>query len=115
MHVMEWTNEENLAVLPRDGRGIPVREAYPEPEYAGIQALMDEAYATGKRRWQPYPGAWLIVDPRLDASGRVVGVATAFVVTADQPVVTRPRLLPDLQSPGLPPAEAGTRPEDLLA
>jgi hypothetical protein len=114
MHVMEWTNEENLAVLPRDGRGIPVKEAYLEPEWRPVQDLMDEVYRTGRRGWQAWPGAWLIVNPRRDASGRVVGVATAYVVTAEQPVL-RPRLLPDLQSPTLLPEEAGTRPEDRLA
>jgi hypothetical protein len=104
---MDWTNEENLVVMPRDGRGIPVREAFPEPEWLPIQAMMDEVYRSGLRRWRAFPDAWLIVDPRRDAYGRVIGVATAYV-PMNQPVL-RPRLLPDLQSPALPPEEAGTR------
>ena len=77
-HVMEWCNEENLALMIRDGRGIPVREAFPEPEYEAIQAAMDGVYRSGTVTQLALSTGDLLIGPRSDDRGRVFGVRTWF-------------------------------------
>lgn len=78
-HVMEWSDDEGLRLSPRDGRGVPVREAFPEETYRPIQAAMDEAYRTGRRVRVKRPHGIFIADPRRDDDGDVFGVATVWV------------------------------------
>jgi hypothetical protein len=92
-HVMEWTDDDALGRSPRDGRGIPVREAFPEDTYRPLQTAMDEAYATGRRVRVQRPGGLFIADPRRDDDGNVWGVATVWVSEAE--LLSLPRSGPD--------------------
>jgi hypothetical protein len=78
MHVLEWANEELLALVPRECVGIPVRECFPEKEFADTQAAMDDCLRSGEyiRLVKPLGILWL--GPRHDARGRVYGVASHF-------------------------------------
>jgi hypothetical protein len=96
-HVMEWTDSQSLHLSPRDGRGAPVKEMFPEDVYEPIQVAMDEAYHSGHRVRIPYVGGWFIADPRRDASGLVFGVATVWVAS-QQLAVAPPEQSPDRQS-----------------
>lgn len=100
MHVLIWSNEEVLAFAGRDGRGVPVREAFPEERYSETQAAMDEVYVTGRTIMLNRPRGSLVVAPRVDARDRIVGVATYFEA-APVPQLLRPRGLqrrPDRES-----------------
>lgn len=81
-HVMEWRNAEVLAIAPRDGLDAPVREQYPEPEYAETQAAMDECLNTGRPVMLSRPLGILVCVPRKDDRGRTFGVGTWFEVAA---------------------------------
>ena len=101
MHVMEYANAEMLAVA-RDGRGMPVSEAYPERVYAGIHADMDECFRTGEIISSPQPRGILIVVPLRDDRGRVEGVGTWFEYAARPSLggpLPRPRLLDESDLP----------------
>lgn len=99
-HVMEYADEEVIALAQRDGRGIPVREAFPEAEWAEVQAAMDEVWRSGAFIKLSRPLGTLLLGPRRDARGRVLGVATSFRLA---PVRSSPQ--PDLG----PPAISGSR------
>jgi hypothetical protein len=93
MHVMEWANEELLALVPRECIGIPVRECFPEEEFADTQAAMDHCLWTGEyiRLIKPHGTLWL--GPRFDARGRVYGVRSHFVVSPLPADVLPPTIL----------------------
>jgi len=94
---MEFCNDELLALSPRDGRGMPAREAFPEERYTELQAVMDDCFHSGTIRKMSHPLGVLIVAPRTDARDRVCGVATYFAA------VPRPLPVPPLRSlPELP-------------
>jgi hypothetical protein len=75
-HVMEWCDEETIAIGGRDGRGAPVREMFPEQAWAEAQAAMDVVWRTGSVIRLNRPHGLLILMPRVDESGHVFGVAT---------------------------------------
>lgn len=77
-HVMEYANEEVIEFSQRDGRGIPVREAFTEERWAAVQAAMDRAFTFGEVVTLTRPLGTLVVRPRRDDRGRVVGVGTYF-------------------------------------
>ena len=94
-HVMEWADPEVLNLAERDGRGMPVKEGYPEPHWRDTQAAMDEVYVTGRTVVIRRPLGLLVVNPRVDARGRIFGVSTWFQA-APAPTVPRapePRLV----------------------
>ena len=91
MHIMEWGNEDMMAMIPRPCIGIPIREAFPEAEFEVAQAAMDECFRSGEFMKLVRPHGVLWLGPRYDGRGRVVGVAThlEFVpLTADAPPPT---------------------------
>lgn len=92
-HVMEWCDEETIAIGGRDGRGAPVREMFPEPEWAEVQAAMDEAYRSGAIITLALPHGLLVLGPRVDERGRVYGVASWFLLSP-QPADAPPRSMP---------------------
>lgn len=96
MHVMIRCSDEVIAIGGRDGRGVPVREAFPEEQYGPVQAAMDEVFVTGRTITLARPLGVLVIRPRIGARGRIVGVGTYF---ESAPV---PRPTPDRQEP-LPP------------
>ena len=77
-HVMEWCNEELLELFPRDGRGIPVREAFPEEAFRDAQTAMDDCFHSGRYIKLDRPIGVLWLCPRRDDRGRVYGVASHF-------------------------------------
>jgi hypothetical protein len=93
MHVMEWANETLLALVPRECVGIPVRECFPEDEFAETQAAMDDCLRSGEyiRLVRPLGTLWL--GPRHDARGRVYGVASHFELSPLPPAVLPPTIL----------------------
>lgn len=95
-HVMEWCDEETIAIGGRDGRGAPVGEMFPEPEWVEVQAAMDEAYRSGAIITLALPHGYLVLGPRLDERGKVYGVASWFLLSP-QPAAVPPRTSP----PGL--------------
>ena len=97
-HVLEWGNEEFLAFVPREGRGMPVREAFPEEQFRDTQATMDEVFLTGRTLILPRPLGVLVVAPR-HADGRVRGVSTYFEL-APHALAPRPPRLPQLVAVG---------------
>lgn len=89
MHVLEWANDELLALVPRDCVGIPVRECFPEDEFAESQVAMDDCLRSGKYICVARPLGILWLGPRRDARGRVYGVASHFQL-APLPADVRP-------------------------
>jgi hypothetical protein len=77
-HVMEYANEEALALAQRDGRGAPVREVFPEPYWAEVQEAMDEVWRSGEVMRLNRPLGTMLLCPRVDDRGHVAGVATFF-------------------------------------
>ena len=90
MHVMEWANDELLAASPRDGRGMPAREAFTEEKYADVQAAMDDCFRSGEDIRLDRPLGVLFVLPRRDAHRAVIGVATCFFVAPRPSQPARP-------------------------
>lgn len=78
VHVMIRCNDEVLAVGGRDGRGMPVREAFPEKRYSDVHLAMDDTFASGRTITLVRPHGVLVIRPRLGARGRIVGVGTYF-------------------------------------
>lgn len=77
-HVFEHVNDAFLfRNAGRDVLGLPAREAFPEPRFAPMQALMDHVYLTGRRRRMATHDGTLAVLPRV-AGGRVIGVTCLF-------------------------------------
>lgn len=93
-HVMEYADEEAIAFSGRDGRGMPVREVFPEERWAPIQAAMDEAYRSGAIIRLDRPLGTVILGPRFDARGRVCGVATWFQLSHRPAVALHPTSQP---------------------
>jgi hypothetical protein len=81
--VLEYANDELLALLPRDGRGMPLREAYPEPAIADTIALFEECFRSGEIIPVVRPAGVLIAYPRRDGQGRVFGVAGCYLSDAE--------------------------------
>jgi len=108
MHILEWCDEEVIALAGRDGRGMPVKESFPEHRWHDVQVAMDEAYTTGRPVTLTRPLGLLVAVPRRDARGRIVGVGTYFELA---PVQRSPRLdqepQPLDQPPGHPAAAPG--------
>lgn len=94
MHVMEWRDEEIVTLSGRDARGIPVREAFPEPRWHDVQAAMDEVFVTGRAVTLNRPLGVLVVQPRRDRRGRIFGVGTYFE-PAPVPRVVQPLEVPE--------------------
>lgn len=95
MHVLEYADEDVLRLSPRDGRGIPVREAFPEEAYIPVQAAMDECFRSGETlELQRLTGSLILV-PRRDGRGRVFGVATHFEAA---PAALHPQPVRSLQA-----------------
>lgn len=94
-HVCEWVNatfsERNAG---RDVLGIPAREAFPEPAYAALHALMDLALTTGREQWAEFRGGLFAALPRVQ-KGQVAGVAVVY-----QPSSQPLRHLPEMSRPG---------------
>lgn len=103
-HVMEWCDEETIRIGGRDGRGAPVGEMFPEPEWFDIQAAMDETYRSGRILTLGLPHGILVLGPRTDERGRVYGVASWFLLSP-RPVDVPP--LPTLPAPVLLRDQAG--------
>lgn len=78
-HIMERANEALDEIAGRDGRGVPVREAFPEPKYRGVQLAMDCCFRSGQETDVEVMGGRLYVFPRRRADGSVMGVRTVFV------------------------------------
>ena len=92
-HVCVRVNETFRAWLPgRQTIGCPAREAFPEPEYAPLIALMDAVYRDGEARWTRFRGNLYGVLPRLRA-GRLIGVSTVYQLPVPR-ALPRLRLLP---------------------
>jgi hypothetical protein len=81
--VLEYANDELLALLPRDGRGIPLREAYPESAIADTIALFEECFRSGEIIPAVRPAGVLIAYPRRDDRGRVFGVAGCYLADSE--------------------------------
>lgn len=92
-HVMEWANEEAIALAQRDGRGAPVREVFPEPYWAEVQEAMDEVWRSGEIIRLNRPLGTMLLCPRLDERGHVFGVATYFRLAPARVGSRLPRLL----------------------
>lgn len=103
-HVMEYADPEAIALAHRDGRGMPVREAFPEEHWTEVQAAMDEVWRSGALIKLARPLGTVILGPRLDDRGRVYGVA-AYYRLAPRPAVARHRPTP--LAPPLPMGRAG--------
>jgi hypothetical protein len=101
-HVMEYANDELLALTARECIGIPIRESFPEEEFAEAQAGMDAVYHGAGVLKLARPYGTLVLGPRVDARGRVFGVASWFLVD-DAKVAARPAptllVLPGLADP----------------
>ena len=96
-HIMDWCNEEQLELVPRDGRGIPVREAFPESTFRETQTAMDDCFHSGRyvKLVRPHGVLWLC--PRRDDRSRVYGVASHFRVSPLPLDAPRLTLLPELE------------------
>jgi hypothetical protein len=90
MHVMEYANEELLALSPRECVGIPMRESFPEPEFAEPIGAMDAVFHGAGIIKIDRPYGTLILGPRVDGRGRVFGVASWFQLD-EAKVAARPR------------------------
>lgn len=94
-HVIEYVNERFRERNPgRDVLGMPAREAFPEPRFAPIQALMDEVYRTGACLRARTPDGRFSILPRPAADGSVRGIAVLF--EPPPPRARRPRARPRL-------------------
>jgi hypothetical protein len=102
MHVMEYANDELLALSPRECVGIPMRESFPEPEFAEPIGAMDAVFHGAGIVKIDRPYGTLILGPRVDERGRVFGVASWFLLD-EMKVSARPRptllVLPGLEDP----------------
>ncbi len=103
-HVMEYADDEVIAAGQRDGRGVPVREMFPEPEWAKVQAAMDRVFRSGSCIRMAHRGGTILLCPRVDSRGRVFGVASYY--RADLVIPVAP-LLPILRELPLPLSRAG--------
>jgi hypothetical protein len=88
--VLEYANDELLALLPRDGRGMPLVEAYPEPAIADTIAVFEECFRSGEIIPVVRPAGILVACPRRDHRGRVFGVMGYYVSEAELLGVPRP-------------------------
>lgn len=77
-HILADGNEEDRAVVPEWAWGMPVREAFPQPEYAELQAIMDAVYADGETRALPVFAGVVTVVRLEDHRGHPLGVGTHF-------------------------------------
>ena len=88
-HVCEAINDVMRETLPgRQLVGLPIREAFPEPEFVPLIELMDECLLTGQEQWALFRGSPYAVLPRR-VGGPLIGVTTASAVP-------RPGALPRL-------------------
>ena len=78
-HITEYV-DPRLAEQYADRQliGVPAREAWTEPCFAQLQALMDKAFMTGERQRIPWLDGTYCAVP-LREGGRIVGVATMLV------------------------------------
>lgn len=90
MHVMEWANEDLLSLSARPCLGIPLRESFPEPEFAEPQVAMDAVFHGAGIIKLARPYGTLILGPRTNDRGHVVGVASWFLLDEAR-VASRPR------------------------
>lgn len=78
-HVIVSANETYLTAAGFDPRGMPYREAFPQPEYGQIADLFDEVYLAGiiteAHLRTPHGVARLVIAP-VWQGGQVCGVAT---------------------------------------
>ena len=92
-HILVDGNAEDRAVVPEWAFGMPVREAFPQPEYHDLQALMDAVYADGQPRSLAVFGGVLTIARLEDRRGHRLGVGTHYATQtpisqlppADQP------------------------------
>ncbi len=77
-HVLVDGNEEDRAIVPEWAFGMPVREAFPQPEYHALQALMDAVYADGQPRSLAEYGGVVTVIRLEDHRGHRLGIGTHF-------------------------------------
>lgn len=94
-HVCEAINDVMRATLPgRQLEGIPIREAFPEPQYRPLIEIMDACYRTGEEQWALFRHSPYAVLPRW-RGGQVIGVTTVYLVPRVRPL-TRLAALPPL-------------------
>jgi hypothetical protein len=91
-HVVEFISPELVELVGLDPTGVPVREAFPDPAYRDLFALMDRVYATGRLESTIRASGLVTVLPWRQ-KGQMVGVSVHLDAAA------LPRALP---LPGLP-------------
>lgn len=77
VHVVVYADEGLIERAGRSLVGLPVSEAYTEPEYQPLIRLLDRTYRTGEKQALVTPYGVLTLLPRWE-DGRVVGVASVF-------------------------------------
>lgn len=98
-HVLVAANAAFLDRVPAGCMGVPLREAFADPMWRGIQDAMDRAYRTGEVIAYPWGTAEVVIVPIRDGTFR--GVATHYaprIVAAPLPAASRrpsPRSVPD--------------------
>lgn len=84
-HVVEYMNDDLVEWSGGfDWTGVPVTEAFPEPEYREIQRMMNAVYRTGRAASLASPTGVLWVVP-LRERGMLVGVGTHYERRSSQP------------------------------
>jgi hypothetical protein len=94
-HVVEFISPELVEIAKFDPTGMPVREAFPDPAYRGLFAVMDRVYANGRPESTLRPSGLVTVLPWPTAS-RVEGVSVHL------DAARAPRPLPLPAQPALP-------------
>lgn len=100
-HVIVAVDEEVARLSGFDVVGLPIREAYPHPEFVEAHLIMDAVYRDGVPRSLPCPstegveGVVMVWPVRVD--GRLWGVATDWRSGVGQPTPERPMASPVLQ------------------
>ena len=97
-HVVTDGNEEDRAVVPDWAWGMPVREAFPQPAYTQLQAIMDAVYADGETRALGVFGGVVTVIRLEDQQGHPLGVGTHFasrIPRSRLPPADQPMAVPD--------------------
>lgn len=90
-HVLIWANPAFMEKVPRDGRGVPVREAFIEPRYEPFIQALDACWEARGVIRLPVPPGILYLCPRRDQRGRMIGVASWYGDVPAPPEALPPR------------------------